>query len=187
MYTVYTHSLHGGESFFRSCFPVSQEIPRILWNPKVHYHIHKCLPHVPILSQLDPDQTPAIHFLKIHFNIILQLCLGLPSGLIPSGFPTKTLSSPLLFPINATRPAHFILLDFITQIILSEYRSLNSSLCSFLHYHVTSSPLGPNILLNTLFSNNLSLCASFNVSDQLSHPYKTTGKVIVPCILILKF
>jgi hypothetical protein len=37
--------------------------------------------------------------------------------------------------------------------------------------------LGPNILLNTLFSNTLSLRSSLNVSDQISHPYKTTGKV----------
>jgi len=68
-----------------------------------------------------------------------------------------------------------------------QYRSLSSSLCSVLHSSVTSSLLGPNILLNTLFSNTLSLRSFLNVSDQVSHPYKTTGKIIVLYILIFIF
>jgi hypothetical protein len=51
-------------------------------------------------------------------------------------------------------------------------------LCNFLHFSVTPSLLGPNILLSTLFSNTLSLCSSLNVIDQVSHPYETTGRTI---------
>ena len=38
-----------------------------------------------------------------------------------------------------------------------------------------------------MFSNTLSFLSSRNVSDQVSHPYKTTGKIIVLYILIFKF
>jgi hypothetical protein len=60
-------------------------------------------------------------------------------------------------------------------------------LCSFLHSPVTSSLFGPNILLSILFSNTLGLCSSLNVRDQVSHPYRTTDKIIVLHILIFKF
>ena len=117
-----------------------------------------------------------------------HLRLGLPSGLFPSGFPTKYLYTPLFSPIRATCPTHFILLEFNTRTIFGEqYRSLSSSLCSFLHSPVTSSLLGTNIPLSTLFSYTLSLRYSLNISDQVPHPYKTTGKTIVLYILIFKF
>jgi hypothetical protein len=42
----------------------------------------------------------------------------------------------------------------------------------------TSRHFGPNILLNTLFSNTLSLCSYREVRDKVSHSYRTTGKNI---------
>ena len=39
-------------------FSASQEIPRILCNPKVQYSIYKCTTPVPVLSQLDPVHAP---------------------------------------------------------------------------------------------------------------------------------
>ena len=53
-----TYSMEQSTSLEANRFSASQEIPRILWNPKVHYRSHNCLPHVPILSQLDPVHTP---------------------------------------------------------------------------------------------------------------------------------
>ena len=156
-------------------FSVSQEIPCILWNAEVHNRIYKCLLPVPILSQInpvhDPHSTSRMSILILHS----LLCLGLPNGLVPSGFPTKTLYT---LPIGATWPAHLIL-NMITWIILGDmYRSFSSSLCSFLHSPVTSFLLDPNIL-NTLFWNTLNLSSSRKVSYQVSHPYKTTGHLII--------
>jgi hypothetical protein len=46
---------------------------------------------------------------------------------------------------------------------------------------------GANILLNTPFSNTLSLWFYLNVTDQVSHPYKTTSIITVLYGLILTF
>ena len=73
------------------------------------------------------------HFLKIQLKIILpSMPLSLPSGIFQSGFPT-TPYAPLSSPIRATCPIHLNLLYMITQITFGEeYRSVSSSLCSFL-------------------------------------------------------
>jgi hypothetical protein len=45
----------------------TQELPSILWNPKVHYHVHKIPPLIPILRQINPYH-PILS--KIHYNIV---------------------------------------------------------------------------------------------------------------------
>ena len=104
----------------------------------VYYGIQTCITvfrracHLP-LSRPRSIKSPApSNFLKTHFNIIAQSTRSLPSGSVPSGFPTKTVYAAHLFPIRATCPSNLIL-DVITRGILGKlYRLWSCPLDSLL-------------------------------------------------------
>jgi hypothetical protein len=92
------------------------------------------------------------HHISLRSVLILstRLHLGLPTGSFPLAFPPI---SPMhsSSPPFALHPCQSHLPDLIIVIILvEEYKLWSSSLCSFLQPPVTSSLLGPDILLNTV-------------------------------------
>jgi hypothetical protein len=103
-----TYSMEQSPSSEANQFGASQEIFRILWNSKVHYHIHKRPPPVSIMSQPNPVHTPTSHVLNIDLNIILLSTPGSPQWSLSLRFPHQNPvhASPIPHPCYMPRPTH---------------------------------------------------------------------------------
>ena len=142
----------------------------MLLNFKVYYRIYNFQPLVSILSQIIPVSVHLIYCIKIDFNIILPSTPRSSNGSLFFRFSHQTSVYTSLHPhtIYVPSPPHSF--HPISRIIFNaQYRSQSSSLCSFLHSPTTSSPLGLNICLSTLFQKALRLRSFFRMTNFKPH------------------
>ena len=165
-----------------------QEIPHILWSLKVHYHIHKCLSPGPILSQHDPVHTPTSYFLKIHLNAILPSTPGSPKWSLSLTFPHQNpvYASPLPsmhYMPRSSHPSRFYHPNNngwevqISQLLIMQLLPLRCYLIPPRPKYSSQHPILKHIQHTFLL----------NVSNHVSHPYKTIGNIIVLYILRPQF
>jgi hypothetical protein len=65
IYVDLTNSMEQSLSWKTDSHSASQEIIHLLWNTKVHYHVHKIPPLVPIVSQMNAVHTSPLCFPKV--------------------------------------------------------------------------------------------------------------------------
>jgi len=82
----------------------------MLWNPDVHYRIHNSPRCVPIQKQNDPVHAPYSTSGRGILILLYHLNLGLPGGLFPSNFLTKTLYAPPPYPHTCYMLLSFVLI-----------------------------------------------------------------------------
>ena len=144
--------------------------------PKTHYRVTNAPQLLLILIHMNPFGS---HFLKILFNIIPPYKPAYSKWSLYNMPYQRLLCAPLLFPILATCPVHLSLLDFDhpSDIWWMQITKLLIILPS--PPPLTSSLLGPNFFLSTLYPTVFPIWCPCNVADHVSCPHKRTENIFL--------
>ena len=148
-----------------------------------HERLFPCLQELATCTYPEPDESNPRPPTLIDFNIILPFTYRSRNWSLFFGFPHKHYVFSLVsHTCHMTHPSHSSLFDH-PNCILCGVQMMKLLTVRAPQVPLTSTLLGPDIFLSTLFSSALCLCSFLNVGDQVLHPYKTTGKIIVLYIL----
>jgi hypothetical protein len=93
----------------------------------------------------------ASHLIKIHFSITPSACY-VPSDLLPSDFRNNIFYAFISNQISARQAYSYFLLLLSSQANNTGQANDEFTVRNLLHSPVISIPLGPNVILSTLFS-----------------------------------
>jgi hypothetical protein len=137
---------------------------------------------IPILRQTNPLLTASSSLLKIHLNMSTYILVFL---VVPFSLTFQSIiymcSSSLHFTLHATQISFS--LAYYTNYSWQRVETTKLLITQLSRTSSHSSLFGPDIFLNTLFLNTLSLYSSCNIRNEISHPCRTTEKSIWSCIL----
>ena len=97
-----TYSMQHSPSWEANRFSANQEIPRILWNPNVHYRSYKSRSSIPFLSGINAvhapiprSEDPSEYYIPIYFwvfRVALSLRFTHQNPVLTSPFPHTPVS-----------------------------------------------------------------------------------------------
>jgi hypothetical protein len=145
----------------------AQEIPLILWNPKVYYRVHNSLQLDPILRQANSVWILISYAFKIQSNVIFSSTLR-SSKLSHSFSIFHKTSTCVSFPQTCHMPCPSHFLQFYHQNNIR--RGLQIMKLLFMHFSQIF------FLPRLSYSKMLIICSSDNMSDYVLHPCETRGR-----------
>jgi hypothetical protein len=132
----------------------TQELPKIVWKPKVHYRVHKSSPLVPIRSHINQIHTTPFYISRIH--LVLSITYSLTHGVNPSWEAANSAATQEFSSILWNPKVHYrVDMSFPLVPILSQINPIHT-ISSYVYIHYLLQPSNLNLLSSpTSFPSNV--------------------------------